>query len=49
MIGAGIIGIIVKKRRYKKKLCLIILFEVDKRLEISFYSTFLPLNLVVCL
>ena len=47
--GVGILGIVVSKLRYRKKLCPIILFKVDKGLEIGFHHTILLLNLAVCL
>ena len=49
MADAGILGIIVSKLRHGKKPCLIILLKVDEGLEVGFYRTILPLNLVVCL
>ena len=45
--GAGILGVIVGKLYYKKKPCPIILLQVDKNLEISFYCTILLLYVVV--
>ena len=45
--GAGILGIIVSEFRHKKKLCPIILLEVDEGSEVSFYCTILPLSLAV--
>ena len=47
--GASIFGIIIGKLCYKKKLCLIILFKVDKSLKINLYYTILSLNLAICL
>ena len=47
MASASIFDIIIGKFCYKKKLYLIILFKVDKNLEINFYYTILPLSLVV--
>ena len=49
MTGAGILGIVVSKFRYIKKLCLIILFEVDKNLKIGLHYAILLLNLTICL
>ena len=45
--GAGILGIVVNKLRHGKKLCPIILLEVDEGSEIGFYHTILPLSLAV--
>ena len=45
--GAGILGIVVSKLRHGKKSCPIILFEVDKGLEVGFHRTILPLILAV--
>ena len=42
-----ILGIIISKLCYKKKLCTIILFKVDKSLKFGFYYTILPLNIVI--
>ena len=47
--GAGIFGIIVGELCHEKKLCSIILLEVDKGLEVGFYCIILPLSLAVCL
>ena len=47
--GIGILGIVVRKLRYKKKPCLIILLKVDKGSEVSFHCTILSLNLAICL
>ena len=49
MAVASILGMIVSKFCYEKKLCSIILLKFDKNLEISFYYTILPLSLVVYL
>ena len=49
MAGADILGIIVDKLRYEKKLYPIILLEVKKSLKIDFYYTILPFGLIVCL
>ena len=45
--GAGIFGIIVNKLCYEKKPYSIILLEVDKDSEVSFYCTILPLSLAI--
>ena len=47
--GAGILGIVVNELCHEKKLCPVILLEVDKGLEVGFYRTILPLSLAVCL
>ena len=47
MVNAGILGIILGKLRYKKKLCPIILLKVDKSLEVDFYCAILPFGLTV--
>ena len=49
MVGANILDIIIDKLCYEKKLYPIILFKVDKNLEIGFYYTILSLNIAVCL
>ena len=49
MADASILGIIVDKLCYRKKLYLIILLKVDRSLEISFHYIILPLNLAICL
>ena len=49
MANANILGIIISKFCYKKKLCLIILLKVDKGSKIGFYCIILFLNLVICL
>ena len=49
MASVGIFGIIVIKLYYKKKLCSIILFKVDKSLKIDFYYIILPFNLAIYL
>ena len=45
--GAGILGIVVSELCHGKKSCLIILLEVDKNSEVSFYRTILSLSLAV--
>ena len=47
MADAGIFCIVVGKLCYKKKSCPIILLEVDKSLEVSFYYIILPLSLTI--
>ena len=47
--SASILGIIIGEFRHKKKLCPDILFEIDKRLKISFHYTILPFGLIVYL
>ena len=47
--SAGIFGIVVGKLHNEKKLCLIILLEVNKSSEIGFYHIILLFNLAVCL
>ena len=49
MADASILGIVIGKFYYKKKPCLIILFKVDKKLEVGFYYTILPFDLIVYL
>ena len=49
IIGASISDIIISKFYYKKKLYLIILFEINKNLKPDFYYTILFLGLVFCL
>ena len=45
--GVGILGIIVSKLCYRKKPCLIILFQVDKDPKIGFHCAILSLSLAV--
>ena len=45
--GASILGVVVGKLCHKKKLCPIILLEVDKGLEVSFHRAILPFGLTV--
>ena len=49
VVGAGVLGIIVGKLYHRKKLCPIILFEIDKKLKVGFNCTILPLSLAICL
>ena len=49
MASTSILGIIVSKLYYRKKLCLTILFEIDEDSKASFYYAILPLNLAICL
>ena len=45
--SADIFDIVIGKLHYGKKPCLIILFKVDKSLEIDFHRTILPLSLAI--
>ena len=47
--SASIFGIMIDKFRYKKKLCLVILFKIDKSSKVDFYYTILPFSLTVYL
>ena len=47
--GTSILGIIIGKFCYKKKLYPVIVFEIFKSLKINFYYTILPFDLTVCL
>ena len=47
--GAGIFRIVICKFSYWKESCPVVLLEVDKGLEVSFYGAVLPLGLTVCL
>ena len=47
--NADILNIIISEFCYRKKLCLINLFKIDKNLKITFYCTVLPLNLAIYL
>ena len=49
MAGASILGVIMGKLRYRKKLYFIILFKVDECLKVSFYYTILFFGLPICL
>ena len=49
MAGAGILGIVVSELHPEKKLCPIILLEVNKNSEVGFYYTILPHSLAFCL
>ena len=45
--GSSILGIIIDKFRYKKKLCLVILFEINKSLKIDFHYIILYFDLTI--
>ena len=47
--NASIFNIIIGKLYYKKKLCLIILYKVDKSPKIDFYYAILSFDLAICL
>ena len=47
--GVGILGIVISKLCYRKKLCPIILLKVDKGSKVSFYYTILLFGLTVYL
>ena len=47
LANADILSVVVCKLRYRKKLCPIILLEVDKSSKIGFYCIILPLSLAV--
>ena len=49
MASIGILGVIVGKLRYGKKLCRIILLKVNKGSEVNFYHSILLFSLTVCL
>ena len=49
MAGASIFGIIISKLYYKKKLCPIILFKINKSLKVDLHYTILSLSLTICL
>ena len=49
VIATGIFGIIVNKLCYKKKLCPIILFEVNKGSQVKFYHIVLLFGLIIYL
>ena len=49
VVNIDILGIIISKLHYKKKLCPIILFEIDKSSKINFYYTILLFDLIVYL
>ena len=49
VVDTSIFGIIIGKFRYRKKLCLVILFEIDKSLKIGFYYTIFLFGLIVYL
>ena len=47
--GVSIFGIIISKLCYRKKLYLVILFEINKDSKVSFYYTILSFDLIICL
>ena len=47
MTSASIFGVIVDKLSYRKKLCLVILFKVNKDPKIGFYHAVLSFGLAV--
>ena len=49
VVDDGIFGVIVSKLCYEKKLCPIILLEVDKGSKVGFYCTILPFGLTIYL
>ena len=49
MTGISIFSIVISKLCYRKKLCPIILFKIDKSLEVSFDHTIVSFNLAICL
>ena len=49
MAGVSILGVIVGKLGFRKKLYSIILLKVDKSSEISFHYAILPFGLIVYL
>ena len=49
MVSIGILGIVVGKLCYEKKLYSIILLKVDKGLKIGFHYTILLFGLTICL
>ena len=49
VVSASMLSIVVGKHCHRKKPCPIILLKVDKRLEVGFHCTILPLSLAVCL
>ena len=49
MVNVSIFDVIINELCHKKKLCLIILFKVDKESKASFYCTILSLTPAICL
>ena len=49
MASACILGVIISKLGYWQELCLIILLEIDKCLEVDFHCTILIFGLAVSL
>ena len=49
MASAYILSIVISKVGHRQESSLVILLEVDKRLEIRFYRTILTFCLAVCL
>ena len=49
MASASIFGVIIGKFNYEKKLCLVILFEVNKGSKVGFYYIILPFGLIIYL
>ena len=49
MVSISILGVIIGKLRHEKKLCLIILLDVNKGLEVDFHHAILPFILSLCL
>ena len=45
--NASMFGIIIDNFCYRKKPCLVILFEIDKGSKINFHYTILPFGLIV--
>ena len=47
--GAGIFRIVIGEFSHRKESCPVVLLEVDKGSEVSFYGAVLPLGLTICL
>ena len=48
VVNASIFNIIIGKFYYKKKLCPVILFKINKNSKISFHYIILPFGLIIC-
>lgn len=49
MINSYIFSIIIHKFSYKKEICRVILFKINKNSELNLYCTVLLCNLTICL
>ena len=49
MANARIFGIIISELGHRQEVCTVILFKIDKGLEVGFYRAILTFGLAICL